>query len=189
MKLQDIMIRSVSQIAPTESVGMAAKKMSETTVGCLVVTVNETVKGIITDRDLLGCLALHHDPYRCQVSAHMRHPVIVLRPEEEAAAAAEVMRSKRIKRLPVAKSGKLIGIVSLSDLAALAREEAKKLGSSLDFFTGVIRAQSSQHVVPKDTASTKPPEISGVAFNHTNNHGAPRPDRRAGMRGESCLRR
>ena len=40
MKPQDIISESVSRIAPTESVGMAAKKMSETAVGCLVVTVN-----------------------------------------------------------------------------------------------------------------------------------------------------
>ena len=172
MKLQDLMIRSVSQIAPTESVGTAAEKMAETAVGCLVVTVNDAVKGIITDRDLLGCLALRHDPYRCQVSAHMRHPVVVLRPEEDAAAAAEVMRRKRIKRLPVAENGKLIGIVSLSDLAALASEEAKKLGSSLDLFADVIHAQSSQHDLPKDAASAKPPAPAGAAANDTNNRNA-----------------
>lgn len=157
MKLQDMMIRDVIQIAPAESIGTAAKRMSETAVGCLVVTVSNAVKGIITDRDLLACLTQQHDPYRCAVSAHMRHPVMVLRPEEEAASAAEVMRNKRIKRLPVAKNGELLGIVSLSDLAALASEEAKKVGSSLDFFTAVVRAQSAQHNLPKDTASYKPP--------------------------------
>jgi CBS domain-containing protein len=159
MKLQDMMIRNVIQIAPAESIGTAAERMFETAVGCLVVTVNDAVEGMITDRDLLGCLAQKHDPYRCEVSAHMRRPVIVLRPDEEAATAAEVMRHRRIKRLPVAKSGKLLGIVSLSDLAALASEEAKKLGSSLDFFTGIIRAQSSQHHLPKDTASHEPPDL------------------------------
>ena len=123
MKLQDIMIRNVIQIAPAESIGTAAKRMSETAVGCLIVTVNDAVKGIITDRDLLACLAQKHDPYQCEVSAHMRRPVIVLRPEEEAATAAEVMRNRRIKRLPVAKNGKLLGIVSLS---ILRRSLAKK---------------------------------------------------------------
>jgi signal-transduction protein with cAMP-binding, CBS, and nucleotidyltransferase domain len=169
MKLQDMMMRNVIQIAPAESIGTAAKRMSESAVGCLVVTVNDAVKGIITDRDLLGCLAQKHDPYRCEVSAHMRRPVIVLRPEEEAATAAEVMRNRRIKRLPVAKYGKLLGIVSLSDLAALASEEANKLGSSLDFFTGVVRAQSSQHNLPKDTASHKPPALPVPDSVDTNN--------------------
>jgi predicted transcriptional regulator len=48
MKLQDMMIRNVVQIAPAESIGTAAKRMSESAVGCLVVTVNDAVKGIIT---------------------------------------------------------------------------------------------------------------------------------------------
>jgi signal-transduction protein with cAMP-binding, CBS, and nucleotidyltransferase domain len=169
MKLQDIMIRNVIQIAPAESIGTAAKRMSETAVGCLVVTVNDTVKGIITDRDLLACLAQKHDPDRCEVSAHMRRPVIVLRPEEEAATAAEVMRSRRIKRLPVAKNGKLLGMVSLSDLAALASEEANKLGSSLDFFTAVVRAQSSQHDLPKEEGSHEPPAVATADSNSVNN--------------------
>jgi CBS domain-containing protein len=157
MKLQDMMIRNVIRIAPADSVAAAAKIMSEGAVGCLVVTVNDAVKGIVTDRDLIGCLAQKHDPSRCEVSAHMRRPVIVLRPDEETATAAEVMRQRRIKRLPVAKDGKLLGIVSLSDLAALAEEEAKKLGASLDFFTALVRAQSSQHNLPKETAAEKPP--------------------------------
>jgi CBS domain-containing protein len=117
--------------------------MSVSAVGCLVVTVNDAVKGILTDRDLLACLAQKHDPYRCEVSVHMRRPVIVLCPDEEAATAAEVMRNRRIKRVPVAKDGKLLGIVSLSDLAALASDVANKLGVSLNFFTGVVREQSS----------------------------------------------
>jgi signal-transduction protein with cAMP-binding, CBS, and nucleotidyltransferase domain len=154
------MIRNVIQIAPADFIGAAARMMSETAVGCLVVTVGDAVKGIITDRDLLACLAEKHDPYLCLVSAHMRHPVMVLRPDEEAATAAAVMRARRIKRLPVAKNGKLLGIVSLSDLAALASQEAKKLGSSLDFFAAVVRAQSSQHNLPKDKGSHKPPAVA-----------------------------
>ena len=160
MKLQDFMIRNVIQIAPAESIGTAAKRMSERAVGCLVVTVSDVVKGIITDRDLLACLAQKHDPYVCAVSTHMRHPVMVLRPEEEAATAAEVMRNRRVKRLPVAKNGKLLGIVSLSDLAALAGEESNKLGSSLNFFTALVRAQSSQYNLPRDKVSHESPAVA-----------------------------
>jgi CBS domain-containing protein len=95
MKLQDMMIRNVIQIAPAESIGTAAKRMSESAVGCLVVTVNDAVKGIITDRDLLGCLAQKHDPYRCEVSAHMRRPVIILGPEDDHKMAAKVLHRKK----------------------------------------------------------------------------------------------
>lgn len=144
MKLEEIMVKEVIQASSDDTIAAAAQRMRERRVGCLVVTLDGTVKGIITDRDLLFCLAEQHDPYRCKVSAHMHRPVIVLRPDEEHMVAAEMMSEKRIKRLPVAKNGKLLGIVSMSDLAAVAREKAAKLDSSLRFFTAVVRAQSAQ---------------------------------------------
>ena len=144
MKLQELMIKDVIQAAPEETVGVAGKRMRESAVGCLVVTVAGAVKGIVTDRDLLACLAAAHDPYQCQISTHMRRPVHVLRPDEDHTIAAQVMRERRIKRLPIARNGKLLGIVSLSDLAAIAGGEAEGLRTALRFFTAVVRAQASQ---------------------------------------------
>jgi CBS domain-containing protein len=144
MKLRERMIETVVQAAPDETVAIAARRMREKAVGCLVVTSAGAVKGIVSDRDLLACLAAEHDPYQCKVDAHMSRPVIVLKPEEDVATASEVMRAKRIKRLPIANNGLLMGIVSLSDLAAIASAEADKLRPALDFFTAVVRAQSSQ---------------------------------------------
>ncbi|HSQ11377.1 MAG TPA: CBS domain-containing protein [Candidatus Deferrimicrobium sp.] len=144
MKLQELMVKDVIQAAPDETVGVAGKRMRESAVGCLVVTVAGAVKGIVTDRDLLACLAATHDPYRCQIATHMRRPVHVLRPDEDHTIAAQVMRERRIKRLPIAHNGKLLGIVSLSDLAAIAGWEAEGLRTALRFFTAVVRTQASQ---------------------------------------------
>ena len=165
MKLEEIMVKEVIQAAPGETIGVAAQRMRARAVGSLVVTVEGAVKGIITDRDLLACMAQQHDPYRCMVSAHMHRPVIVLRPEEDHATAADVMRSRRIKRLPLVKNGKLLGIVSLSDLAAIASDEAAKLRASLSFFTAVVRAQSSQHNLPRESSPQqypKPPIVESL---------------------------
>ena len=64
----------------------------------------------------------------------MRRPVHVLRPDEDHTIAAEVMCERRIKRLPIAHNGKLLGIVSLSDLAAIAGGEAEGLRTALQIF-------------------------------------------------------
>jgi CBS domain-containing protein len=120
MKLQEIMVGDVVQISPAGTVCEAAKLMREKSVGCLVATMDGVIKGIITDRDLLACLQQKHDPYQCKIALHMSRPVVVLRPDEDHLTAVNVMRQKRIKRLPVASRGKLLGIVSLSDLAAIA---------------------------------------------------------------------
>ena len=158
MKLQDQMIDAVVQATPDETIAIAAQRMREMAVGCLVVTSAGAIKGILSDRDLLACLAAAHDPYQCPISAHMRRPVFVLKPEEDVGTAAEVMRRRRIKRLPIAKNGILVGIVSLSDLAALASEEADKLRLALGFFTTVVRAQSSQNELPGVAAVTRRPK-------------------------------
>jgi CBS domain-containing protein len=144
MKLNEIMNREVIQASPEETISDAARRMREKVVGCLVVTVGATVKGIITDRDLLVCLSHGHDPYRCNIAEHMHRPVIVLGPDEDHATAATVMRRRRIKRLPIAESGRLLGIVSLSDLAALAEKTGEELRAALDFFASVVGAHSAQ---------------------------------------------
>ena len=109
----------------------------------MVITVAGAVKGIVTDGDLLDCLAEFHDPSRCLVSAHMNRPVIVLGPEEDHKMAAKVLHRKKIRRLPVAQRGKLLGIISLSDLAAIAGQESERLRSSSDFIAEVISLQSA----------------------------------------------
>jgi CBS domain-containing protein len=82
------------------------------------------------------------------------------------------MRSKRIKRLPIAASGKLLGIVSLSDLAVIASEEAARLGSSLSFFTAVVHAQSSQHNLPQEPSRQRPPTVAAVELTNNENRTA-----------------
>ena len=149
MKLQDVMVRDVVQILPDETVREAARRMCDKSVGCLVVTSDESVRGIITDRDLLACLEAAHDPYRCKVSLHMSHPVIVERPEEDVATAADVMRRNQIKRVPVLRNGILVGIVSISDVAAVVHAEAEKFWPTWVLTTTFVRAQAIQGRGPK----------------------------------------
>lgn len=149
MNIEELMVKEVVQISPDETVGAAARRMLEKRVGCLVVTVAGAVKGIVTDRDLLDCLAASHTPDQCPVAGHMRRPVIVLAPDNDATTAAMVLQRKKIKRLPVARQGKLLGIVSLSDLAALAGRESARLRASADFLTAVVSAQAAQSRGPE----------------------------------------
>src|SRR5262249_15261490 len=109
------------------------------------------IKGIITDRDLLACLHRKHDPYQCKIAMHMSRPVIVLRPEEDHLIAINVMREKRIKRIPVASRGKLLRIVSLSDLAAVAEPEVERIKSSGLFLSALIATERAQRQAFKPT--------------------------------------
>jgi signal-transduction protein with cAMP-binding, CBS, and nucleotidyltransferase domain len=105
-----------------------------------VVTAAGAIKGILTHRDLLACIGTDHDPSRCTVALHMSRPVFVLRPEEDLLSAADVMLRRRIKRLPVAEGGRLLGIVSLSDLANFG---ARELNTATRFVSSLISAQGA----------------------------------------------
>jgi len=156
MKLEEIMVRNVVEAAPDDTIGAAAKRMREKNVGCLVATVDGRVKGIITDRDLLACLERRHDPDRCKVAAHMSRPVTVLPPDEDRGTAARVLAAKRIKRLPIAQKGKLLGIISLSDLAALAHAEAVRMGPACGFIIEVVGAGLRQGKVRTEAPPAEP---------------------------------
>jgi signal-transduction protein with cAMP-binding, CBS, and nucleotidyltransferase domain len=126
MKLQEIMVVDVVRISPDDTVAEAARCMRENSVGCLIAAIDGVIKGLITDRDLLACLHQKHDPYQCKIALHMSQPVVVFGPEEDHITAIHVMRRRRIRRVAVAKSGKLLGIVSLSDLAAIDERENER---------------------------------------------------------------
>ena len=146
MKLKDIMIADVQQVSPDATMSQTAAIMLRQAVGCVVVTRNGAIKGILTDRDLLHCMNQHHDPYQCAAAVHMTHPVIVLPPDEDHLSAVDVMQNKRIKRLPIAQGGKLVGIVSMSDLTLIAE------GASWTLIAGLMRTQAVQIWQPKTKA-------------------------------------
>ena len=144
MKITDIMARDVVTAAPDDTTAGAAKRMRSMHVGCLVVTVGNTVKGMVTDRDLLKCLAEAHDPLNCKVSRHMTRPVIVIRPEEEIVTAAEIMGERGVNRLPVAMDGRLVGLVSFSDISRLMDVQAQALRAAWISLSKLIHAESRQ---------------------------------------------
>ena len=118
MQLKDIMVRDVITVTEDEAVANVARRMQESNIGCLVITNGGDVRGIVTDRDLtIGCLKEDHNAQLCKVSSHMSSPALIAEPGMDILDAAHLMTDKRIKRLPVVENGRLIGLVSFSDLA------------------------------------------------------------------------
>ena len=113
----------------------------------------------------LACLAAAHDPYRARLARICTGRCIVLRPTRISPVAAEVMRARRIKRLPIAQNGKLLGIVSLSDLAAIAGGEAEQIARRVrQFFTAVVRTKPSQSEPSREASIDSPRGIAPAEF-------------------------
>jgi len=110
----------VSKVITTKrdsTVEEAVKLMNEHEIGCLIVTENNKPIGIITERDLLKrILAKTQDLKKIRVEEVMSTPLISVEPNVEIGDASRLMFQKNIKKMPIVKKGKLLGLVTLTDI-------------------------------------------------------------------------
>lgn len=123
MLLKQIMQKRVVTLNPDATVRDAAKKMKDYRVGYLLLTNGESIKGCVTDRDLVIWLAGGKDPDNTRVNSIMQTNVVTAAPDLDVFDASKLMAKKKIRRLPIVEGQKLIGIVSVSDLASVIEEE------------------------------------------------------------------
>jgi CBS domain-containing protein len=132
MKVKEVMSGEVATVGENETIANAAKKMADMNVGCLVVTEAGMVYGLITDRDITAsCVGEAHDPRGCVVAQHMSSPVFTVKPDTDVLEAAQMMTLKRVKRLPVVDGVKMVGLVSISDLAKAMEQPMHNLLESI----------------------------------------------------------
>lgn len=119
MQVKDIMSTKIISISPNESATVAARLLSRYNIGALPVCGKEgRLRGMVTDRDIvLRCVASEDDPNSTKVSEIMTRRVISVSADESVQRASEIMAREQIRRLPVEEDGKLIGMLSLGDLA------------------------------------------------------------------------
>ncbi len=105
--------------SPSDSVVQVASEMKRHNIGVMPICENGMLVGIMTDRDIvIECVASGSDPKKCNVSSFMSGGLITASPEMDVVEAAHLMGNEQIHRLPVVESGKLIGMVSIGDIAA-----------------------------------------------------------------------
>jgi len=96
----------------------AARKMREAGIGNVVVLDGETVCGIVTDRDIVvRGIANGRDPRSTTLADVCSRNLTTLSPEDQIETAVRLMREHAIRRLPVVKRGRAVGIVTIGDLA------------------------------------------------------------------------
>lgn len=144
MLVQDMMVKDVITAEPQETVAQAAARMRNEEVGCLVVMEGEAIVGIITDRDLLGCMQAGHGTKTCRLVNHMSKPVFTTEPRRDLLPVAMEMADRRIKRMPVVSAGKLVGLLSFSDIARFMNEQVDNIWSEWTRVMAITKAEA-QH--------------------------------------------
>jgi len=119
LKVKNLMNTNVASIDSEASVKDAASRMAQQEIGSLVVTEQGKPSGIVTERDLLSrVLALARNAEATQVKMVMSKPLICGSADMDVVDAARFMVNRGIKKLPVTQNGRLVGIVTLTDVCA-----------------------------------------------------------------------
>ncbi len=124
MKIREIMTPDAQCVRPDETLVDAASLMKQLDVGVLPVCKDDEVVGMITDRDMIiRAIADARHPATTLVREVMSAGTIVVFDDQEVDEAVHIMEEHRIRRAPVMnRDNKLVGIVSLGDIAVDASE-------------------------------------------------------------------
>lgn len=118
MKVKEIM-KKVVTVNGDMTLKEAAAFMSKKNIGCLVITEKETILGIITERDILKYISKSNN-LNIPLQEIMSQDVITIDANADLLEAADLMFQHKIKRLPVVNKGKLVGIITATDIVANA---------------------------------------------------------------------
>jgi len=125
----EIMSIRVVALSVEDTVREAARQMRERNVGAVLVHQQGQLCGIVTDRDLVvRCLARDGDCDETPLHEVCSSEVFALHPDDDVDHAVNLMREKKVRRVPVVKNGKPVGILSLGDLA-VERDPYSALGT------------------------------------------------------------
>jgi CBS domain-containing protein len=139
LKVEDVMVKEVITIDEGSSVKEAAEVMNKFEIGCLVTVRKGKAMGIITERDLLRrVVAEAKDVNSTKVGEIMTSPLVVVEPDMDLEEAVKMMFEMKIKKLAVVDGKKLVGLVSLTDIARFQPQMIK-----------ILRQLASRQTAPK----------------------------------------
>ena len=114
--VKDIMTKALISVNTETTVFQVAKMMQQGGIGAVLVKKDDHLVGIITDRDYATKIVSHNLPSDTSVEKIMSSPLITINFDESISAAAQRMTSKKIRKLGVTDNGKIIGLITSTDL-------------------------------------------------------------------------
>lgn len=120
------MTDDLAVISPDAMVIEAAQIMQKHDVGVVPVCEGTNMVGLVTDRDIIVRNIAHgNDPHQTPVKDVMTTQIKSISPEMSLSQAAGIMATQQIRRLPVMEENRLVGMVSLGDLATKAKYDVE----------------------------------------------------------------
>jgi CBS domain-containing protein len=143
MKVSDIMTKNPETANPGTTIGDIARMMRDLNVGIIpVVKDGGELAGVITDRDItIRVVADGLNPLDNSVQDFLSPNPVCVSPNDSVDDARELMSEHQIRRLLVVDHDKLVGILSIGDVAIKDRDDNKATGEALQDISEPTRAQ------------------------------------------------
>ena len=145
------MTESPTTASPDMNAADAAALMKQYDVGVIPVTEGEDLVGLVTDRDLvMRVLAEREDATAVRLGDIVTRSPVTVSPDTRISEAREVMAEHKVRRLPVVKNDRLVGILSLGDLA-IADASERAVGETLEEISESPSTTDVTEDVPRGT--------------------------------------
>ena len=124
MNVRDVMTSNPRTVSPSDSIQVAARIMKEEDCGVVPVVENGKPVGIITDRDIVIRAVAAGGADRA-VREIATTDLVFVKPDTSTRDAEKLMSQRQVRRLPVVENDRLVGIVSLGDIAVKEGKDSR----------------------------------------------------------------
>ena len=125
MNIRDVMTPNPRTVSPEDSIQNAARIMRDMDTGIVPVVENGRPVGLVTDRDIVVRAVAEDGQLNRPVGEIVSGGVISATPDMSTREAAELMSEHQVRRLPVVENNRLVGIVSIGDLAVKEGKDSR----------------------------------------------------------------
>jgi CBS domain-containing protein len=125
MKIRDVMTPNPRTVSPNDTIQAAAQIMQTEDTGVVPIVSNGRVLAVVTDRDIVVRVVADGKPYSSPVDSIASHDVVCATPEMSTREASDLMSEHQIRRLPVVENDRLVGVVSIGDIAVKEGKDSR----------------------------------------------------------------
>ena len=140
MKIRDVMTPNPRTVSPNDTVQSAAQVMRAEDTGAVPVVENGRVLAVVTDRDIVVRVVADWATFSLPVREVASTDLVTVSPDMSTKDASALMGERQIRRLPVVENDRLVGIVSLGDLAVKAGHD-HRVAETLEHISDGVKEQ------------------------------------------------
>ena len=125
MNVREVMTTNPRCVSPNDSIQIAARIMKEEDTGVVPIVDNGRAVGVVTDRDIVIRAVADGAAANKPVSEIATRDIVCATPDMSTKEATKIMGERQVRRLPVVENDRLVGIVSLGDIAVKEAKDSR----------------------------------------------------------------